>query len=58
MTKGSKTKSHPERRQEAVRRHTSFASVEVTPEISDDVNIVIEEKEFKKTPNLQLNLRE
>ena len=28
------------------RRHTSFASVEVTPEISDDVNIVIEEKDL------------
>ena len=29
------------------RRHTSFASVEVTPEISDDVNIVIEEKDLR-----------
>lgn len=29
------------------RRHTSFASIEVTPEISNDVNIVIEEKDLR-----------
>lgn len=29
------------------RRHTSFASVEVTPEISNDINIVIEEKDLR-----------
>lgn len=29
------------------RRHTSFASVEVTPEITGDIDIVIEEKDLK-----------
>lgn len=29
------------------RRHTSFASVEVTPEISDQIDIVIEDKDLK-----------
>ena len=31
----------------AARRHTSFASVFVTPELEDDVNVVIEEKDLK-----------
>lgn len=29
------------------RRHTSFASVEVTPEISDQIDIVVEEKDIR-----------
>ena len=31
----------------AARRHTSFASVFVTPELEDDVSVVIEEKDLK-----------
>ena len=31
----------------AARRHTSFASVFVTPELDDDVNVVIDEKDLK-----------
>ena len=31
----------------AARRHTSFASVFVTPELEDDVNVVIDEKDLK-----------
>ena len=29
------------------RRHTSFASLDITPEVSDDINIVIEERDLK-----------
>ena len=29
------------------RRHTSFASVDVIPDASDDINIVIKEEDFK-----------
>jgi peptide chain release factor 2 len=29
------------------RRHTSFASIDVTPEVSDDIEIVVEDKDLK-----------